>query len=81
MLHKPYFISTNYETSIIEYVAYSCFKQQIHNERNDAHAYEMQNAICGSKTRGVLQPSSLIKISSRDLESIPFIIESGIVVP
>jgi hypothetical protein len=33
----------NYETSILEYVAYSCCKQNKGmNEMNDAHAYEMQ---------------------------------------
>jgi hypothetical protein len=32
----------NYETSILEYVAYSCCKQNKDmNEMNDAHAYEM----------------------------------------
>jgi hypothetical protein len=37
--HKP----TNYETSILEHVAYSCYKQNKDmNEMNDAHAYEMQ---------------------------------------
>jgi hypothetical protein len=29
----------------------------MHNEMNDAHAYEMKNAICGSQTLGMLQPS------------------------
>jgi hypothetical protein len=28
----------------------------MHNEMNDAHAYEMKNAIYGSQTLGVLQP-------------------------
>jgi hypothetical protein len=33
----------NYETSILEYVAYSCCKQNKDmNEMNDTHAYEMQ---------------------------------------
>jgi hypothetical protein len=33
----------NYETSILEYVAYSCCTQNKDmNEMNDAHAYEMQ---------------------------------------
>jgi hypothetical protein len=33
----------NYETSILEYVAYSCCNQNKDmNEMNDAHAYEMQ---------------------------------------
>jgi hypothetical protein len=45
----------NYEISILEYVAYSCCKQNKDmNEMNDAHAYEMQ---CNyeSQTSEVLQ--------------------------
>jgi hypothetical protein len=44
------------------------------NEMIDAHAYEMQ-CNYGSQTPEVLQPSPLIKMSSRDLESIPLLIE------
>jgi hypothetical protein len=33
----------------------------MHDEINDAHVYEMKNAICGSQTPGVLQ---LLIISS-----------------
>jgi hypothetical protein len=44
-----------YETSTIKNVAYTCFKQQLHDEMNDAHIYENENAICGSQTPGVLQ--------------------------
>jgi hypothetical protein len=44
------------------------------NGMNDAHAYEMQCKYV-SQTLGVLQPFPLIKISSRDLESIPLLIE------
>jgi hypothetical protein len=43
-----------YETSSIENVAYTCFKQQLHDEMDDAHVYEMENAICGSQTPRVI---------------------------
>jgi hypothetical protein len=43
-----------YETSSTENVAYTCFKQQLHDKMNDAHVYEMKNVICGSQTPGVL---------------------------
>jgi hypothetical protein len=45
---------TIYETSTSENVAYTCFKQQMHDEMNDAHVYEMKNAISGSQTPRVL---------------------------
>jgi hypothetical protein len=38
-----------YETSTIENVAYTCFKQQFHDEMNDAHVYEMKIQFVGSK--------------------------------
>jgi hypothetical protein len=45
----------NYETSILEFVAYSCCKQNKDmNEMNDAHAYEMQ-CNYGSQTPKLLQ--------------------------
>jgi hypothetical protein len=49
-------------------------KNEDMNEMIDAHAYEMQ-CNYGSQTPGVLLPSPLIKISSRDLESVPLLIE------
>jgi hypothetical protein len=65
----------NYETSTLGYVAYSCRKQNKDmNEMIDAHAYEMQ-CNYGSQTPEVLQPSPLIKILSRDLKSVPLLIE------
>ena len=47
---------------------------------HDAHVYEMQ-CKCGSQTPRVLQPSPLIKISSRDLISVPLLIEFLITFP
>jgi hypothetical protein len=41
---------------------------------------KMKMQLVGAKHLGVTA-LPLIKISSRDLESVPFIIESGIVVP
>jgi hypothetical protein len=44
----------NYETSILEYVAYSCFKQNKGiNEMNDAQAYKMQVKMWKPNTWGV----------------------------
>jgi hypothetical protein len=41
----------NYETSILEYVAYSCCKKNKDiNEMNDAHDYEMQMQIWETNT-------------------------------
>jgi hypothetical protein len=41
-----------YETSTIENVAYTCFKQQLHDEMNDAHVYEMKMQFVGAKHLG-----------------------------
>jgi hypothetical protein len=50
----------NYETSILEHVAYSCCKQNKDmNEMNDAHAYEMQCKY-ESQTPEVLQSTTII---------------------
>jgi hypothetical protein len=45
---NPYFISNNYETNTSENVAYTCFKQQMHEKMNNAYAYENENAISRS---------------------------------
>jgi hypothetical protein len=44
-----------YERNTIENVAYTCFKQQLHDEMNDAHVYEMKMQFVGAKHLGVLQ--------------------------
>jgi hypothetical protein len=41
-------------TSSTENVAYTCFKQQMHEKMNNAYAYENGNAISRSQTLGVL---------------------------
>jgi hypothetical protein len=45
---------TIYKTNTLEYVAYSCCKQNKGmNGMNDAHAYDMQVQICEPNTWGV----------------------------
>jgi hypothetical protein len=59
----------------LEYVAYSCFKQNKGiNEMNGAHAYEMHVQMQKPNTWGVTS-LPLIKISTHDLESVPLLIE------
>jgi hypothetical protein len=46
-----------FETSTIENVAYTCFKQQLHDEMDDAHVYEMKMQFMGANTWGVTNPT------------------------
>jgi hypothetical protein len=41
-----------YETSSTENVAYTCFKQQMHEKMNNAYAYEMKMQLVGAKRLG-----------------------------
>jgi hypothetical protein len=42
-----------HETSSTENVVYTCFKQQMHDEMNDAHVYEMKMNLWEPNTWGV----------------------------
>jgi hypothetical protein len=48
-----------HETSSTENVAYTCFKQQMHDEMNDEHVYEMKMQFVGAKHLGCYNPPPL----------------------
>jgi hypothetical protein len=52
MLHNHNSQAIMYETSTMENAAYTCFKQQLHDEMNDAHVYEMKMQFVGAKHLG-----------------------------
>jgi hypothetical protein len=49
-----------YETNIIENVAYTCFRWQLHDEVNDALVYEMNMQFVGAKYLGCYRNGSRI---------------------
>ena len=83
MLHTLHFIK---ETIHMKYttccnVSKSCFMWYKFTNGCMMLMFMKCKCKCGSKTPGVLQPSPLIKISSRDLTSVPLLIEFLITVP
>jgi hypothetical protein len=61
-------------------VAGSCFKNNAHEMMVHMLMSCSYGCTDARQTPGVLQPSPLIKISSRDLKVVPFFIKSGIVI-